>query len=138
MSLWSRLVRTVSRSRHDQDIDEEIAFHLAMKAQATADDRQARLRFGNPAVVREDMRAAGIVVWLESVLRDTRYALAATPPQLGRQRSAVVASLVIGIGANTAIFTLVDAALLKAIPVNDPRRSDLDRVDQQRVAGGLV
>ena len=84
MSLWSRLVRTVSRSRHDQDIDEEIAFHLAMKAQATADDRQARLRFGNPAVVREDMRDAGIVVWLDSVLRDMRYALAATPPQLGR------------------------------------------------------
>jgi predicted permease len=120
MSLWSRLVRTVSRSRHDQDIDDEIAFHLAMKAQAASDKRQARLRFGNPAVVREDMRDAGILVSLESVLRDTRYA----SRQLRRSwvvTSAVVASLVIGIGANTAIFTLVDAALLKDIPVEDPR-----------------
>ena len=57
-----------------------------MKAQATADPRHARLRFGNPAVVREDMREAGILVWLDSVVRDTRYALAATPPQLGRHR----------------------------------------------------
>jgi len=120
MSLWTRLVRTLTRSRHDEDIDEEIAFHLAMKAQATSDARQARLRFGNPAVVREDVREAGIVVWLESVVRDARYALR----QLRRSwvvTAAVVASLVIGIGANTAIFTLVDAALLKAIPVKDPR-----------------
>ncbi len=137
MSLWSRFVRTVSRSRHDQDIEEEIAFHLAMKAQAAADNRQARLRFGNPAVVREDMRDAGILIWLDSLLRDTRYAWR----QLRRSwvvTSAVVASLVIGIGANTAIFTLVDAALLKAIPVNDPRSLGFDRVDQQRVAGGLM
>ena len=120
MSFWSRLLRTLSRTRHDADIDEEIAFHLAMKAQATADPRHARLRFGNPTVVREDMRAAGIVIWVESVLRDTRYAWR----QLRRSwvvSAAVVASLVIGIGANTAIFTLVDAALLKSIPVDDPR-----------------
>jgi predicted permease len=120
MSLWSRLIRTFAGSRHDDDIDEEIAFHLAMKARATADDRSARLRFGNPAVVREDMREAGAVVWLESLVRDTRYAWR----QLRRSwiiSAAVVASLVIGIGANTAIFTLVDAALLKAIPVKDPR-----------------
>jgi predicted permease len=120
MSFWSRLIRTLSRTRHDADIDEEIAFHLAMKAQATADPRHARLRFGNPTVVREDMRAAGIVIWLDSVVRDVRYALR----QLRRSwvvTVAVVASLVIGIGANTAIFTLVDAALLKDIPVKDPR-----------------
>ncbi len=46
-----------------------------MKAQATADARHARLRFGNPTVVREDVRNAGIVVWLDSVVRDVRYAL---------------------------------------------------------------
>ena len=120
MSHWSRLLRTVRRRNHDAEIDEEIAFHLAMKAQAAENPRAARLRFGNPEVVREAMREAGIVLWLESLLRDTRYALR----QLRRSwvvTAAVVASLVIGIGANTAIFTLVDAALLKAIPVTDPR-----------------
>jgi hypothetical protein len=70
MSVWSRLVRTFHRSRHDEEIDEEIAFHLAMKAQATSGARDARLRFGNPAVVREDVRNAGIVVWLDSVVRE--------------------------------------------------------------------
>ena len=71
-------------------------------------------------MVREDVRNAGIVVWLDSVVRDVRYALR----QLRRSwvvTLAVVASLVIGIGANTAIFTLVDAALLKDIPVKAPR-----------------
>jgi predicted permease len=120
MSVWSRLVRTFHRSRHDEEIDEEIAFHLALKAQSAAGARDARLRFGNPTVVREDVRNAGIVVWLDSMARDVRYALR----QLRRSwvvTLAVVASLVIGIGANTAIFTLVDAALLKDIPVKAAR-----------------
>jgi predicted permease len=119
MSLWSRLVRTVRRSGHDEDIDEEIAFHLAMKARAAGDPRAARLRFGNPDVVREQVREAGILVWLDAGLRDLRDAVR----QLRRSwvvTAAVVASLVIGIGANAAIFSLVDAALLKSLPLPDP------------------
>src|SRR5262245_2197025 len=57
--------------------------------------------------------------WLDSVVQDARYGLR----QLRRApalATAVVLSLTIGIGANTAIFTLVDAAILKPLPVKDP------------------
>jgi predicted permease len=120
MGLWSRIVRTVSRRQHESEIDEEIAFHLAMKARDGVDRRAARLRFGNPATVREDVRAAGILAWLESALQDMRYGLR----QMRRTpllTAAILVSLMIGIGANTAIFSLVDAALLKSLPVGEPR-----------------
>ena len=108
-----------------------------MKAQATADHRQARLRFGNPAVVREDMRDAGIVVWLDSVLRDTRYALAATPPQLGRHRRRRRLAGHRHRGEHGDLH----AGGRRAAEGHPRQRSalaDSDRVDQQGVAGGLV
>ena len=64
-------------------------------------------------------RAVGIVDWLESALQDARYGLR----QMRRTPAlalAVVLSLAIGLGANTAIFSLVDAALLKPLPVKEP------------------
>jgi predicted permease len=120
MGLWSRLRHTLAPSRHHDDIDDEIAFHLAMRAQAERTARDARLRFGNPAAIREDMRAAGSLVWLESLGKDVAYAVR----QLRRSwvlTAAVILTLVIGIGANTAMFGLVDAALLKSLPVREPQ-----------------
>src|SRR5258705_12205095 len=61
----------------------------------------------------------GIIPWLESVLQDARYGVR----QLRKSPvlvSAIVLSLAIGIGANTAIFGLVDAAILRPLPVKDP------------------
>jgi len=124
MSLWTRLARTFRRSSHDAEIDEEIAFHLAMRAAQSDDARAARLKFGNPEVVREDTRAAGILVWLDTLARDVRYAVR----QLRRNwvvTAAVVGSLVLGITANTTIFTLVNTALLKPLPVADPAQLQL-------------
>jgi predicted permease len=119
MPLLSRLRRTLFPGRHQREIDEELAFHLAMRAAAEGDPRRARLRFGNPWSIREDVRAAGILAWLDGVLRDLTMA--------GRQlrRSwivtvAVVLTLALGIGANTAIFGLVDAAILRPLPVRHP------------------
>ena len=120
MGLWSRLRRTLSNSNLNAEIDEEIQFHLAMNVREGRDPREARLRFGNPTAIREEARAMGIFEWLESVLQDARYGLR----QLGRTPAltfSIIASLVIGIGANTAIFSIVDAALLKALPVDDPQ-----------------
>src|SRR5262245_60101380 len=119
MSLWTRLTRTFQRSDHESEIEEEIAFHLAMRAEQTDDPRAARLRFGNPVVMRENTRAAGILVWLDSLARDLKYAVR----QLRHNwvvTSAVIGSLVLGIAANTTIFTLVNTALLKPLPVADP------------------
>ena len=120
MGFWSKLHKTFFRGRHDAEIEEEIQFHLAMKAREGHDPREARLRLGNPTTIREETRAMGIFEWLESVLQDARYGLR----QLRRTPAvtlAILASLVIGIGANTAIFSIVDAALLKALPVGDPQ-----------------
>jgi predicted permease len=116
---WSRLRRTLSGRSHRSEIEEELQFHLDLERADGYDERSARQRLGNVVRIQEETRAAGIVEWLESALRDARYGVR----QLRRTPAlalAVVASLAIGIGANTAIFTLIDAAILKPLPVRDP------------------
>ncbi len=118
MSWWSRLVRTVRPGRQDEEIEEELDYHLAMKEREGVDARTARLRLGNPTRWKEETRAQGILTWLESLARDLSYSWR----QLRRTPTVtlvVVATLALGIGANSAIFSLVDAALLKQLPVKD-------------------
>lgn len=120
MGFWSRLKRTAKAGQHDQEIEDELQYHLAMKREEGYETRAARLHFGNPAKIKEEVRDEGIVPWLESFFRDTRYALR-------QMRKAplltlvVVVSLALGIGANSAIFSLVDAALLKSLPVPEAK-----------------
>ena len=137
MRLLSRLRRTLFPDRHQREIDEELAFHLAMRAEAEGDPRRARLRFGNPSSIREDVRAAGIVAWLDGVLRDLTMAVR----QLRRSwivSVAVVLTLGLGIGANTAIFGLVDAAILRPLPVRDPASLHLVTWESPRWPEGLA
>jgi predicted permease len=118
MGLWSRLSRTFHPRHRDEEIEEELQFHIDMKQREGLDSRAARVKFGNPSRLKEETRAQGILVWLESLFRDIRYGLR----QLRRSPAltlVVVLSLALGIGANSAIFSLVDAALLKALPVKD-------------------
>ncbi|MFL6351235.1 MAG: ADOP family duplicated permease [Bryobacteraceae bacterium] len=120
MGLWSRLSRTFHAQQRDAEIEEELQYHLAMKQRDGFDSREARLKFGNPSRLKEETRAQGILVWLESLFRDIRYGLR----QFRRSPAltvVVIASLALGIGANSAIFSLVDAALLKELPVKDPQ-----------------
>lgn len=81
--------------------------------------RLARLAFGSVAVVREDVQAIWHPVWLELLLQDVRFGL-----RLLRRTplftAAVVLSLALGIGANTAIFSLLNAVALRPLPVEDP------------------
>src|SRR5215469_10962430 len=119
MGTWSRLKKTFRGSRHNAEIQEELEFHLAMDAARGQTPREARMRLGNRTRIEEQTRAAGIFEWLDSAWQDARYGLR----QLRKAPAltvAVVLSIAIGVGANTAIFTLVDAALLKPLPVNDP------------------
>jgi predicted permease len=119
MSVWSRLKKTFRGGRHNAEIQEELEFHLSMDAARGQTPRAARMRLGNLTRIEEETRAVGIFEWLDSAWQDARYGLRQVrkAPALA---AAVVLSIAIGVGANTAIFTLVDAALLKPLPVQDP------------------
>jgi predicted permease len=117
--MWSRIRKTFRGSHHSDEIREELQFHLDMDIAGGHARREARMRLGNFTRIEEETREMGIIEWLDSVLRDARYGLRQlrkTPVLV----FAVVLSLTIGIGANTAIFSLVDAAVLRPLPVNNP------------------
>src|SRR6476661_5306408 len=119
MGMWSRITRTFRGDRHSAEIQEELQFHLEMDTAEGHDRREARMRLGHVTRIEEETRAMGVVEWLDSALQDARYGLRQlrkTPALV----TAVVLSLTIGVGANTAIFSLVDAAILRPLPVKDP------------------
>jgi putative ABC transport system permease protein len=116
--------------RHDataEEIREELQFHLHMRIEEYAreglDPRTARRaalrRFGNPTVIQDrgyDIRGGGA---MERTLQDVKYALR----QLGRQPAfSILATLTLalGIGVSTALFSVIDAALLRALPYAHP------------------
>jgi len=111
----------------DADLDRELRSHLDLEA---ADFQEsglsseearyaARRAFGNAGLVREDVRRAWGGIWLEDFIKDIGYMLRALRASPGFTAT-VVLSLAVGIGANTAIFTLMNAVLLRPLPVRDP------------------
>src|ERR1700722_5413204 len=129
MALLQRISNLFSRSRVDSEIDAELRSHIEMRitdniaAGMSRDDarRDAMLRFGNPTVTQERVMAADAALALSSVWTDLRYGLRQLRRSPGFTCVALV-TLAFGIGANTAIFSLIDAALLKMLPVRDPQQ----------------
>ena len=126
-SLWHRLLALVRRRRLERDLDDEVAFHLAMRRadlqgagaspeQATS---EARRQFGSTALVREQARETWTFHAVETTLRDLRFAMRALRKSPGFAAAAVCV-LAIGIGANAAIFSLIRTILLAPLPVSDP------------------
>jgi predicted permease len=139
---YRRLLFLLRRGRIDDDIAEQVAFHLEMETRANveagmdADDARAAAvrRFGNALALRERAHDEWGWAWLEGVLLDTRLAL-----RMIRRNPAFAAvaalSLSIGIGLTVATFAVVDAVFLKPIPgVQESRR--LVSIYQQ-TRGGL-
>ncbi|HKW99756.1 MAG TPA: ABC transporter permease [Bryobacteraceae bacterium] len=109
--MWRRFLNLFRPNQLESDLREELEFHRG----------QTKGSFGNMALVLEDTRAASTIVWLETLVRDARYGLR----QLRRTpvlSTVAILSLALGIGANTAIFTLINAVMLQNLPVEDPAR----------------
>ena len=119
MSLWSRLINGVRGDHVIAEIDEELESHIAEAIAHGRDPEEARRAFGGALRQREASRDIKRIVWLDDFLMDLRYAVRMLRRQPGFLAAAVL-SLGLGIGANTAIFGLIDAVLLRAIPVVDP------------------
>jgi predicted permease len=114
---WLRVKALVRRRQLDRDLEDELAFHLAMRG-GTPD---ARRRFGNVTLWKERTRELWTFAPLEAFAQDLRYAsrLLRKSPVFA---SVAIVSLALGIGANTAIFSLMDAVLWKMLPVREPQQ----------------
>ena len=124
--VWNRLF---GRRPKDAEIDDELQVHLRMAIQDRIDRgespgqarREALRELGNPGLVKEDTRAVWTWVFVERLVQDLKYALRQMRHSPGFTAVAVL-SLALGIGANAAIFSLMDRLMLRTLPVQRPEQ----------------
>jgi len=133
MRLWRRIRSwtgaMLRRSRMESEMDRELRFHI----EAYAEDlirsgvphseamRRARIEFGGIELMKEDCRDARGVNFIESLIQDLRFGLRMLSKHPGFTVVAVL-TLALGLGANAAIFGLVDSAFLRGLPFREPDR----------------
>ena len=124
-----RLRSLFKRGRVEQELSDELRFHLkklteelVAKGMTPEEARYAALReLGGVEQIKEECRDMRRVSWIENFLQDVRYGLRVLAKSPGLT-SVIVLSLALGIGANTAIFSLIDAVMLKMLPVRQPEQ----------------
>src|SRR5215472_13512441 len=135
MSYWIRVKALIKRRQLDRDLEDELAFHLAMRE---ANNRErgiageearhaARRQLGNVTRIKEACREAWSFVSLETTWRDLRYGARALAKNPGFTMVAVLA-IALGIGVNTGIFSVLNGVALKLLPV--PKADQIVSVDR--------
>ena len=122
------LRRFTNRTRKDQDFADEIEAHIAHEEDANRDRglspeearRQARLRFGHPRTAREREWHYRSLPWLDALRRDLSFALRSLAKAPGVTVIAVLV-IAVGIGVNTAVFSVINTVLLKPLTYPDPQ-----------------
>src|SRR4051794_17729640 len=110
--LWRKLNWFFHRDQFERELDEEMQHHLSMKG---GDLRQ----FGNIVLLKENSRAMWTWIFWEQTAQDLRYGLRTMAGNKLFTAMAVL-SLALGIGANTAIYSFMDAIMLRTMPVRHP------------------
>jgi putative ABC transport system permease protein len=122
MSLWTRITNVLrGGNRLNSEIDEELESHLEEAIAQGRDPVEARKAFGSALLTRETSRDVRLVAWLDSLRSDAVFGWR----QLVKNKvtsSAAILSLALAIGACTSAFRLIDAILLRPLPVANPRQ----------------
>jgi len=126
---WLRMRALLRRGRVEAELDEELRFHLERQVEKYLQSglsreeaqRRARLEFGGIALAKEECRDARGVNFIETMLQDLRYGLRTLGKNPGFTAVAVL-TLALGIGANTAVFTVANGVLLRPMPFPEPER----------------
>jgi predicted permease len=121
MSLWSRIANVFRPDRLGREIDDELASHIQEAIDQGRNLAEARRAFGSALKQREESRDLKLIPWLDSIRADAVFGLR----QLRKKKvtsAAAILSLALAIGACTAAFRLIDALLLRPLPVKDPER----------------
>jgi predicted permease len=141
MRFWRRLAMLFQRRRVEEDLAEEMRLHLHLRAKQLERDgaasasshREAQRQFGNALSLQDQSRDVWLFRWLDDLLQDFHFALR-TSARRPAFAAAAIATIALGIGAATAVFSVVDAVLLQPLPYRDPNRMIViwDRAQRDR------
>ena len=121
MPWWSRIANVFHAERMNREIDEELACHIEEGIAQGREPAEARSAFGSALRQREDSRDIRLIPWLDSLCADAVFGWR----QLMKRKvtsAAAILSLALAIGACASAFRLIDALLLRPLPIDGPER----------------